>query len=83
MIRFEKRYCDSCITVHWMEIVGRHNKICRGKDYFPQDSATHYTRWRYGGIELCGKVSARALHTDWIFAEPVEERESVEQEQDW
>lgn len=83
LIRFEKRYCDDCMVAHWVQIIGRDKQVCHGKDHMPKESPTHYTRWRHGGIELCEKVSARAVTTDWIFAEPVEERETVEVEQDW
>jgi len=90
MIRFEKLYCDECMCAHWVEVVSRNRQVCHGRNYFPQDSATHYVKHISGGYELREKVSARDLlgksqileTTDWIFAE-VQETEEQEQIQDW
>ena len=81
---FVRQYCDECITVHWMEEITRHRLTCHGRHFIPKNSETHYTRWRYGTIELIEKAHSAPDVTDWMFAEVERlEREHPEEFQDW
>lgn len=74
-----RRYCLKCDAVHWVEIlpIMKETQICHGKNFMPRETATHYTRWRNGGIELCEKISAQpaALPLDWQFMEELANQE--------
>ena len=77
---FEYQYCEACMFPHWIEIQNkgdlsrREKEICHGKDFFPKDSATHYTRRSGRGIELVrmykrGRpTDATPLPLDWQIA---------------
>ena len=78
---FSRQYCGECLAVHWVEEVTRTRFVCHGLYFVPQDTDSHYTRWRNGTIELCEKFTNAPCITDWIFAEQIEEREEVDQ--DW
>lgn len=52
---FERRYCDECIDVHWVEVqnVGdkpREKIVCHGYAYYPSNTPTHFVKsaGRYG-----------------------------------
>lgn len=67
--RFEKLYCDECWCAHWVEVTESRKEICHGKDYLPKESATHYTRWKAGGIELVQKSPRQNIKAlDWQMA---------------
>lgn len=75
--RFYREFCPDCMRVHWVEITEARRVICHGENYFPKETATHYTRWKAGGIELCEKVSAKpaTLPLDWQFLEQLANQE--------
>lgn len=83
--RFEKHYCIKCMCEHWVEIIaGR--EICQGEDFTPHEDATHYTRWRYGGLELCEKVPTRQTQKalEWQLAQEAREQFELElSNQEW
>jgi len=54
-MRFDKEYCDDCMSSHWVETTNRHHYKCHGEDYLPKDTATHYIKWVAGGIEVIEK----------------------------
>lgn len=75
--RFEKQYCLDCMCEHWVEVIRKSTgweEICHGEEFKPADSATHYTQWRAGGIELVEKAitSNIKLPIDWQMAEELE-----------
>lgn len=70
MTRFDKRYCDACMVSHWLETTNRHREECHGPDYLPTNTATHYTRWNAGGIEVIEKCNHR-VNTDWLLLEEI------------
>jgi hypothetical protein len=74
MTAFYKEFCYQCGRVHWVEITPARRVICHGETYFPKETATHYTRWRNGGIELCEQVSARRVDPAWQMAQEANER---------
>lgn len=63
-----REYCLECNAVHWVEITPARRQVCHGRHYFPQNDATHFTRWKAGGIELIEKAP-RALPLEWQMAE--------------
>lgn len=76
-MNFYREYCEECGQVHWVEITLARRQVCHGRNYFPHETATHYTRWRNGGIELREKASAKpaALPLDWQFMEQLANQE--------
>lgn len=66
---FYRDYCLECNCVHWVEVTEARRQVCHGQNYFPRETATHYTRWNAGGIELREKASATpaALPLDFQF----------------
>jgi len=71
---FFKEYCLKCDCIHWVEITPARRAICHGEAFFPRETATHYTRWRNGGVELCERISARPADLAWKMAQEAEER---------
>jgi hypothetical protein len=55
----EQRYCDDCMTVHWVEILPTGRQVCHGADLWPAETDQHYTRRLGHGYELIEKRAAR------------------------
>jgi hypothetical protein len=76
MTRFDKRYCEQCMIEHWLETTNPRHEECHGEDYMPKDTATEYTRWNAGGIEVLPKVSTTRMSScpargvDWQIRDP-------------
>jgi hypothetical protein len=75
-MKFFRDYCLECNCVHWVEVTEARRQVCHGRNFFPRETATHYTRWNAGGIALCEKASAKpaALPLDWQFLEQLAEQ---------
>ena len=57
---YEKRYCNECLCIHWVEVTPRDKEICHGTDFSPFiESATHYHRRSTRGIEVIEKIAYR------------------------
>ncbi len=39
---YEKRCCDECAAVHWLEVTPAGRAVCHGYKFFP-----HATPWQY------------------------------------
>jgi hypothetical protein len=81
---YEKRWCDDCLTVHWLEVTPNQKEICHGENFTPANTITHYMRKSGKGFEMVEKMQYRKpLTTDWqIVAEGSEYLKTV-QEQDF
>lgn len=70
---------------HWVEIIaGR--EICQGETFTPREDATHYTRWKAGGLELLEKVPIHQTQKaiEWQIAQEAREQFQLElHNQEW
>jgi hypothetical protein len=66
---YERRYCDDCLTVHWLEITPLNREICHGVSFSPvRETRTHYARRTGKGFTRLEKATARAprkLPPEW------------------
>ena len=58
---YEKRFCDDCIAVHWVELTHQDKAICHGEEYSPHSDPTHYTRRSGRGVEVIEKIDYAAI----------------------
>ena len=79
-----REYCHECIDVHWVEITEARRVICHGKNFFPKETPTHYTRWRNGGIDLVPRTPKSKAALEWQLAQEArEEAELAILNQEW
>lgn len=75
---FEKRFCDNCIAVHFVEVTPKGGEICHGEHFIPRDTPTHYVKHMGKGYELREKYHpANLLPLDWQMA--ADERDAREE----
>lgn len=51
-IYVERRYCMTCVCVHWVEVTRAGNQICHGEDLQAAESATHYVKRKGRGMQI-------------------------------
>jgi hypothetical protein len=81
---YEQRYCNECVMVHWLEVTPARKEICHGEEFYPHSTPTHYTRRLGRGVEMIEKQSYN-LPLVWQMAleAQADERETIDQSQDW
>jgi hypothetical protein len=61
---FEKRYCQTCCCLHWVEVHRNGRETCHGADYHPHSDSSHYTRRSGRGFEVIEKLQELPLEWD-------------------
>jgi hypothetical protein len=46
---YYRRWCNTCLCVHWLEISPNSRETCHGSNYFPHDDLTQYIKSAPGG----------------------------------
>lgn len=81
---FEKRFCDQCLAVHFVEITDKGREICHGETFTPRDTATHYVKRSGRGYKLAEKFHpANAIALDWQMAADEHDRREEAKLSDW
>ena len=80
---FEQRYCNECVRIHWVEVTRAKRVICHGETYSPHGDPAHYTRRLGHGVEVIEKSYSLPLVWQMVLEAKADERDTIDQLQDW
>lgn len=81
-VYYEQKYCNDCVSTHWVEVTRNGRIICHGYTFAPAETTTHYTRRLGRGIEMVKKSKhwepkePEPLPVQWQLA--IEARQDIE-----